>query len=73
MTTELWPGIENNIQALLRKIEDNPFPTYTEAKVIVDNAEIVNEGTDYEFVKGCYSLRYKNAVLRLNMTWLTKD
>ena len=49
------------------------FPTYKEAKEIIDNAEIVNKGTEYEFVKGCYGNRYRDAVVRLGMTWLSDD
>ncbi len=49
------------------------LPTYKEARKIVDNVEIVNEGTEHEFVKGCYSNKYRDAVTRLGMTWLSKD
>ncbi len=49
------------------------LPTYKEAKEIVDNAEIINEGTENEFVKGCYGNKYRDAVMRLGMTWLSKD
>ena len=49
------------------------LPTYKEAKVIVDKAEIINEGTKHEFAKGCFSTRYRDAVLRLSMSWLSED
>jgi len=52
---------------------DGIYPTYKEALAIVENAEIVNEGTDHEFVKGCYGHRYQDAVMRLGMTWLSED
>jgi hypothetical protein len=54
-------------------MEEYKFPTYAEAKEIVDNAEVVNPGTPYEFVRGCFSTRYKDAELRLSMTWLSED
>jgi len=44
-----------------------PLPTYEEARKIVDNAEIVNEGTDHEFVKGCFGNKYRDAVTVLQM------
>ena len=49
------------------------LPTYKEARVIVDKAEIISEGTKHEFVRGCYSIRYRDAVLRLSMSWLSED
>jgi len=49
------------------------FPTYKEAKRIVENAEVINEGTENEFIKGCYGNKYRDAVTRLGMTWLSKD
>lgn len=52
---------------------EDSFPTYEEAKAIVENAEIINKGTENEFVKGCYGHRYQDALLRLGMTWLPKD
>ena len=50
-----------------------PLPTYEEARKIVDNAEIVNEGTDCEFVKGCFGNKYRDAVMVLDMEWLAKN
>ena len=58
---------KDDIDALMTSVKDNPLPTYAEAQAIVENAEIVNEGTPYEFVKGCFSLRYKNALMRLEI------
>ena len=49
------------------------LPTYKEAKEIVDNVKIVNKGTDNEFVEGCFGNKYRDAVTRLGMTWLSKD
>ena len=49
------------------------FPTYKEAKKIVEEAEIVNAGTEHEFIKGCFGNRYRDACMRLSMTWLSED
>jgi len=55
------------IKALLKSIKENPLPTHEEAKAIVEGAEIINEGTAHAFPRGCFSLRYKNAITVLNM------
>ncbi len=47
--------------------------TYVEAKKIVDSTEIVNEGTDHSFPKGCFGDRYFNACERMSLTWLDKE
>ena len=49
------------------------LPTYKEAKEIVDSAEIINAGSENEFIEGCYGNKYRDAVTRLGMTWLSKD
>lgn len=35
---------------------------YQEARSIVENAEIINPGTEHSFVKGCYGNKYRDAV-----------
>ncbi len=47
--------------------------TYAEALEIVENTEIVNEGTEHAFVKGCYGEKYRNARERLACVWLDKE
>ncbi len=47
--------------------------TYAEAKKIVDETGIVNEGTEHAFPKGCFGDKYFNACERMSLTWLDKE
>lgn len=42
-----------------------PSPSVEEAKEILKNSEIINPGTENEFVKGCFGNRYRDAVMVL--------
>ena len=44
-----------------------PLPSYKEAVKIANGAEIINEGTDHEFVKGCFSHRYQDACMAIGL------
>ena len=46
--------------------------TYAEAKKIVDNSQIINDGTKMSFVKGCFNNIYFNARERMSLVWLDK-
>ena len=63
-------------RVFLLGIKEKKMPeelTYTEAKKIVDETEIINEGTDHAFPKGCFGDRYFNACKRMSLTWLDKE
>lgn len=42
-----------------------PMPSVEDAKTILMNSEIINPGTEYAFIKGCFGNKYRDAVMVL--------
>ncbi len=63
---EIMP--EEEIETWVRSLPK--LPTIEDAKVILNEAEIINPGTENQFIKGCMGNKYRDAVTVLELEYM---
>lgn len=56
---------DEEIEAFVKALP--AMPSLEEAREIVNNAKIINKGTNAEFVEGCFGNRYRDAITVLQL------